>query len=100
MADAGGTLASVLLKATLWRLHLASHLSERKGTVVKRLLDAGPEGLGGGLEAGLTNRRYLPIGRASRPTAYREMADLVAKGMVRPREGKGRSAAYDPVWPE
>ncbi|ADK85951.1 filamentation induced by cAMP protein Fic [Desulfarculus baarsii DSM 2075] len=100
MAVAERTIAKVLLKAEFWRRHTATTLSERQRKVVNRLLDAGPEDLGGGFEGGLTNRKYLGMTKASRATAYRELADLVAKGILRPREGKGRGAAYDLVWPE
>lgn len=93
-------MASVLLKAEFWRRHQAIQFSERQRKVVNRLLDAGPEALDGGFEGGITTRKYLGMTKASRATAYREMADLVAKGILRPREGRGRSAAYDLVWPE
>jgi Fic family protein len=38
--------------------------------------------------------------RCSRATAYREITDLVAKGVLLPRAGGGRSTAYDVAWPE
>lgn len=95
MAVAEGTIARVLLKAKFWQRHTATPLNDKQRKVINRLLDAGPENF----EGGLTNRKYLGMTKASRATAYRELADLVAKGILRPREGRGRGAAYDLVWP-
>ncbi len=95
MKVAEHTIDRVLLKADFWRIHAAASLSERQRKVINRLLDAGPDGF----EGGLTNRKYLGMTKTSRATAYREMDYLVSKGILRPRAGKGRSAAYDLVWP-
>jgi Fic family protein len=96
MKVAERTIDRVLLKADFWRIHAAKSLSERQRKVINRLLDAGPDGF----EGGLTNRKYLGMTKTSRATAYREMDDLLGKGILRPRAGKGRSTAYDLVWPE
>ncbi len=100
MAVAERTIAKAPLKAEFWRRHTTTPLNVRQRKVVNRLLDAGPEDLGGGFEGGLTNRKYLGMTKTSRTTAYRELADLVAKDILRPREGRGRGAAYDLVWPK
>jgi len=63
--------------------------------VVNRLLEAGP----GGFEGGLTNRKYRGITKTTRETAKRDMADLVAKGILMKNPGGGRSSNYDLVWP-
>lgn len=98
MDAAEGALSRVLAKAAFWRRHAAIPLSERQRKAVNRLLDAGSDADGGGFEGGLTTRKYMGMTKASRVTAYREIADLVAKGMLAPRAGKGRSAAYDVIW--
>lgn len=98
VTTAGQTMARVLLKAEFWRKHAATPLTERQRKVVNRLLDAGPEHLGGGFEGGLTNRKYSGMTKASRATAYREITDLVEKGILSQRAQKGRSVAYDLVW--
>lgn len=100
MAAAEATLARVLAKAAFWRRHAGAALSERQRKAVNRLLDAGPETGEGGFEGGLTTRKYMGMTKASRATAYREIADLVARGMLVPRETKGRSAAYDLTRPD
>ncbi len=61
-----------------------------------RMLDVGP----GGFEGGMTNRKYAGMAHASRATAQRELADLVAKGILRPNTGAGRNSNYDIVWDE
>lgn len=100
MSAADRTVSRILLKADFWRRHADAHLGERQRKVLNRLLDAGPEALGGGFEGGLTTRKYMGMTKASRATAYRELADLVEKEILRPREARGRSSAYDLIWPE
>jgi Fic family protein len=48
----------------------------------------------------MTNRKYAGMTHVSRATAQLELADLVAKGILRPNPGAGRSASYDIVWDE
>jgi Fic family protein len=62
--------------------------------VINRLLDAGP----GVFEGGLTTRKFAGIAHISRATAYREIADLLAKGILRQNPGRGRSTSYDLKW--
>jgi Fic family protein len=64
--------------------------------VVSRLLKAGP----GGFEGGLTTRKYMGMTKTSRATSYREISDLLDKGMLYQNPGKGRSVSYDLAWPE
>jgi Fic family protein len=84
----------VLTKARFWQDHTEVNLSERQRKVVNRMLDAGP----GGFEGGLTTRKYLGMTRTSRATAQREIADLLAKGLLVRRPGGGRSTSYEIVW--
>jgi Fic family protein len=82
-------------KARLWQNIAHLGLNERQRMVVNRLLEAGP----GGFEGGLTNRKYRGITKTTRETAKRDMADLVAKGILMKNPGGGRSSSYDLVWP-
>ena len=84
----------VLIKARFWQGHTETNLSERQRKVVNRMLDAGP----GGFEGGLTTRKYLGMTRTSRATAQREIADLLAKGLLVRRPGGGRSTSYEIAW--
>ena len=53
------------------------------------MLDAGPGGFTGGMNA----RKYIALTGASKATATRDLQDLVAKGVLLPT-GAGRSASY------
>ena len=97
---AHNAIARVSMKADFWREHAQTEMSERQRKAVNRLLDAGPEELGGGFQGGLTNRKYMGMTKCSRATAYREITDLVNKGVLSPRRAGGRSASYDVAWPE
>jgi Fic family protein len=87
-------LAGVLLRASFWQRHAGASLTERQRKVLNRLLAAGP----GGFAGGMTTRKYAGMTGASRATAQRELADLVARGLLCPNPGGGRSASYDVVW--
>lgn len=89
-------MSAALLKSRFWRRHSQTEISERQKKVLNRLLDAGP----GGFEGGLTTRKYTGLTRVSRATAYREIADMVEKNLLRPNPGGGRSASYEIAWEE
>jgi len=77
-------------------LSIGNFCEKIRNYLENRLLDAGP----GGFEGGMTNRKYAGMTHVSRATAQRELADLVAKGVLRPNPGGGRSASYDIAWDE
>ena len=87
-------IAKVLLKARFWETHGRVRIMDRQLKVVNRLLDACP----GGFVGGLSTRKYVGMTKTSRATAYREITDLVTKGMLRQNTGKGRSVSYDLAW--
>jgi Fic family protein len=94
VAAAETTVANTMAKARFWLRHQATDLNERQRKVINRLLDAGPQGFAGGINT----RKYMGLTKTSRATAYRELADLVAKGCLE-RTGKGgRSSGYEVVW--
>lgn len=88
------TVAHTLSKARFWLRHQATHLNERQRKALNRLLDAGPEGF----EGGINTRKYMSLTKASRATAYRELADMVAKGCLQTSGKGGRSSGYEVVW--
>jgi hypothetical protein len=59
------------------------------------MLDAGPDEFIGGL----TTRKYVHFGSTSRATAFREIPDMVEKGLLRQASGGGRSVHYEIIWP-
>lgn len=88
------TVAKTLAKARFWLRHQATVLNERQRKVLDRLLDAGPDGFAGGMNT----RKYMGLTKTSRATAYRELADLVEKGCLRPTGQGGRSSGYEILW--
>ncbi len=87
-------LSNVMQKARFWQHHAQTNLNERQRKAINRLLDAGPVGF----EGRMTNRKYAGMTHVSRATAQRELADLVAKGILRPNPAGGRSSSYDFAW--
>jgi Fic family protein len=80
-----------LVRARFWSEHRELEMNERQRKVLNRMLDAGP----GRFEGGLTTRKYVGMTGASPATASRDIADLVAKGLLAPGAAGGRSTYYD-----
>ncbi len=88
-------IQQVLLKARFWQQHRQVILNERQKKTVNRLLDAGPAGFEGGMNA----RKYRGLTQASKATATRDLTDLLAKGLLRRSSSAGRSTRYEIAWP-
>lgn len=67
--------------------------NERQRKVLERLLEAGHAGSGGGFLGGMTADKYAKITDSSKATASRDLADLLAKGLLRV-EGAGKATRY------
>lgn len=85
----------VLLKAKFWQRHARAILNDRQIKVINRLLDAGP----GGFEGGLNARKYVGLTKASKATATRDLTDLLEKTCLQKCSGGGRSTSYEIKWP-
>jgi Fic family protein len=83
------TLIDFILKKSKFFDRFKSSLNERQTKAVKRMLDAGPEGFEGGMNA----RKYIAITKASKATATRDLQQLLELGAVI-QEGGGRSTRY------
>ena len=70
-------------------------LNQRQLTVLRRMLQEGPQGFNGGMSA----RKYRAIAQISKATATRDMQHLAEIGAFRP-VGAGRSARYEIVLPD
>ncbi len=57
---------------------LVGKINERQEKVLRRMFAEGPDGFAGGMSA----EKYIAITKASRATASRDLADLVAKGVL------------------
>lgn len=79
-------LASVLRKARFWRKHAAAGLNERQQKMLNRLFD--------GFEGKLTSSKWAKIAKCSPDTALRDIADLVARGILAKDAAGGRSTSY------
>ncbi|MBP9698985.1 MAG: helix-turn-helix transcriptional regulator, partial [Elusimicrobia bacterium] len=84
----------VLNKAFFWQTHATVKLSPRQRKAVSRLLDEPA-----GFSAGLTTRHYVGLTKASRATAYREIIDLIEKGLLWHHNGQGRNVRYELMMP-
>jgi Fic family protein len=80
------TLAVVFQKAEFWKKHSAAPLNDRQRDVINRLLD--------GFDGKLTSSKWASIEKCSADTALRDIADLVARGLLKKNEGGGRSTSY------
>lgn len=78
----------------LFRLRAAQYqTNERQRKVLDRLLEAGHVGAGGGFLGGMTTEKYAKITGSSKATATRDLADLLAHGLLRV-EGVGKATRY------
>jgi Fic family protein len=80
----------VLVKSNFWKQHAQTVLSQRQMKVLNRLLDnAGEE-----FKEGISAAKYKGIAGVSKPTATRDLTDLLVKGCLRKLPGGGRSTRY------
>jgi len=78
-----------ILRKTKFFDRFKDDLNERQLKVVKRMLDEGPDGFEGGMNA----RKYISITKTSKATATRDLQRLVDLGVLKPIGG-GRSTSY------
>ena len=86
-------IRNVLDKARFWMTHGAKTMNERQRKAVNLLLDKGR----GGFEGGMTNAKYVNLTRSSPASAQRDLANLVAAGVLT-LTGSGRGARYEIRW--
>jgi Fic family protein len=86
-----------LVRARFWRDNRYVTFNERQRKVLNRMLEAGP----GRFEGGLTQRKYAGMTSSSPVTAWRDIDDLVTKGLLVKGAAAGRSTYYNlaiPGW--
>lgn len=79
-------LETTLRKARFWEAHAGQNMSERQRRIINRLLD--------GFEGKVTTGKWAALGKCSQDTAYRDILDLVARGILEKGPGSGRSTSY------
>lgn len=87
-------LDAALEKSRFWATHSQVALNERQRKVIQRLLDEG----NGGFLGGLNVQKYIKMTGTSKPTATRDLGDLVRYGLLRAR-GQGKAVRYDVAVP-
>lgn len=77
-------------KARFWQAHAQTVLNERQVKVLNRLLDLAGEEFTSGINAS----KYKSLAKVSKPTATRDLTDLLEKGCLVKLPGGGRSTRY------
>ena len=86
-ASASDIIDQALEKRHFWERHDNSGLNERQRKALERLLDAGDGGFEGGMNAG----KYIRLTGTSKPTATRDLTEMVVKGQLWTSGGQGTS---------
>ena len=89
--NALSTLDVVLHKAQVWEALAEIPLNERQRKIINRMLD--------GFEGKLTSSKWAKIAKCSQDTAYRDILDLVDRGILTKNPEGGRSTSYSFVAP-
>ena len=66
-------------------------LNDRQASMVSRVFAEGRKGF----EGGITTKKYEAVTRCPNRTASRDLSDLVAKGIIIPLPGGGRTTRYE-----
>ena len=80
------TLGHVFQKAAFWKMRAAVPLNDRQRDMINRLLD--------GIDGKLTSSKWAKIAKCSPDTALRDIADLIARDILKKDAGGGRSTSY------
>jgi len=80
------SLDTILYKAHMWESLAKVALNERQRKIINRLLD--------GFHGKLTSTKWAKITKCSQDTAYRDILDLVEKGILIKNPEGGRSTSY------
>lgn len=86
---ARSSLADVLAKTEFWTRHASAPLNPRQVAILNRLLD--------GFEGKLTSSKWAKLSKCSQDTAGRDIAGLLALGILRKGPAGGRSTSYELV---
>lgn len=83
---AEGVLETVLKKAHFWMTHANESFNERQRLLLNKLLN--------GFTGKLTTKKWVKIARCSSVTAYRDILDLLERGILLKESAGGRSTSY------
>ena len=80
----------VLAKTRFYEAY-GGQLNDRQARMVSRVFAEGRKGF----EGGITTKKYEAITKCPNRTASRDLSDLVAKGIIMPLPGGGRTTRYE-----
>jgi Fic family protein len=80
----------VLAKTRFYEVY-GDQLNDRQARMVSRVFAEGRKGF----EGGITTNKYEAITKCPNRTASRDLSDLVAKGIIKPLPGGGRTTRYE-----
>ncbi|MCI5065204.1 hypothetical protein MRY87_05735 [bacterium] len=86
VGDAHLILEELLKRSAFWSHYHQAHFHERQRKILDMLLK--------GFHGKLTSSKYARINRCSQDTAYRDILDLVERGILVKNPGGGRSTSY------
>lgn len=86
MAASEAMLTDVLNKHRFWQTHAKTVLNARQVMVLKKLFQ--------GFEGNLSSSKYAKLAKTSQDSAARDLADLVAKKVMKKAKAGGRSTHY------
>lgn len=89
--DAAISIQFIMGKTKFWQTHQNTELNDRQQQVLQKLFSAGYKGF----EQGVNAQKYAALGKCSKATATRDLADLVIKMCLQPIQSKGRNARYE-----
>jgi Fic family protein len=84
--DALSTLDTILYKAQFWESVSESSFNERQKKMINLMLD--------GFDGKLTSSKWSKIAKCSQDTAYRDILDLLDRGILKKNPEGGRSTSY------
>ncbi len=86
MAKALSTLGTILYKTQFWEALAEVSLNERQRKIINRILD--------GFEGKLTSSKWAKMTKCSQDTAYRDILDLINRGILAKNAEGGRNTSY------
>jgi Fic family protein len=84
--EALSVLEAIRCKSQFWEAVAEVSLNERQRKIINRMLD--------GFEGKLTSSKWAKITKCSQDTAYRDILDLVDKGILEKNPEGGRNTSY------
>lgn len=85
-------LDTIMHKSEFWKEYAEVHVNERQKKLLNRFLD--------GFEGKISSSKWAKIAKCSQDTAYRDILDLIEKGILQKNTDSGRSTSYSLIVPK